>query len=90
MTNFAIFGLQGAVVDRPVVDRTGLTDRCDFAIKWMPDESQFGGHLELGNEKNPLPSLFTAIEEQLGLKLEPMKGPVDVLVIDHVEKPSAN
>jgi uncharacterized protein (TIGR03435 family) len=40
--------------------------------------------------KDSLPSLFTAIQEQLGLKLEPMKAPVDVLVIDHVEKPSAN
>jgi uncharacterized protein (TIGR03435 family) len=78
------------VVDRRVVDRTGLTDRYDFAIKWMPDESQFGGHLELGNEKNPLPSLFTAMQEQLGLKLEPMKAPVDVLVIDSVAKPSEN
>jgi len=90
MTNFAIFGLQGAVVDRPVVDRTGLTDRYDFALKWMPDDSQFGGHMQFPEVKDSLPSLFTAIQEQLGLKLEPMKAPVDVLVIDHVEKPSAN
>ena len=90
MTNFAIFGLQGAVVDRPVVDRTGLTDRYDFALKWMPDDSQFGGHTQFPEVKDSLPSLFTAIQEQLGLKLEPMKAPVDVLVIDHVEKPSPN
>jgi uncharacterized protein (TIGR03435 family) len=90
MTNFAIFGLQGAVVDRPVVDRTGLTDRYDFAIRWMPDDSQFGGHLQLPAVQDPLPNLFTAMQEQLGLKLEPMKTPVDVLVIDHAEKPSAN
>jgi uncharacterized protein (TIGR03435 family) len=90
MTNFAIFGLQGAVVDRPVVDRTGLTDRYDFAIKWMPDESQFGGHMQFPAIPDPLPSLFTAMQEQLGLKLEPMKAPVDVLVIDAVAKPSEN
>jgi len=89
MTNFAVFGLQGAVVDRPVVDRTGLTDRYDFALRWMPDDSQFGGHMQM-QVKNPLPSLFTAMEEQLGLKLEPMKAPVDVLVIERAEKPSAN
>ncbi len=51
----------------------------------MPDESQFGVHIQL-----PDISLFTAMQEQLGLKLEPMKTPVDVLVIDHVEIPSAN
>ena len=90
LTNFAVFGLQGAVLDRPVVDRTGLTDRYDFALKWMPDDSQFGGQVQLPAVKDPLPNLFTAIQEQLGLKLEPMKASVDVLVIDHVEKPSAN
>jgi uncharacterized protein (TIGR03435 family) len=90
MTNFAIFGLQGAVVDRPVVDRTGLTDRYDFALKWMPDDSQFGGHMQIGAVKDPLPDLFTAMQQQLGLKLEPMKAPVDVLVIDAVAKPSEN
>lgn len=90
MTNFAIFGLQGAVVDRPVVDRTGLTDRYDFALRWMPDESQFGGHMQFGSVKDPQPDLFTAMQQQLGLKLEPMKAPVDVLVIDAVQKPSAN
>jgi uncharacterized protein (TIGR03435 family) len=91
MTNFAIFGLQGAVVDRPVLDHTGLTDRFDFTLTWLPDESQFGGHLQVpASEKYPQPNLFTAIREQLGLELKPSKEPVDVLVIDHVERPSAN
>ncbi|WP_213804403.1 M56 family metallopeptidase [Granulicella sp. dw_53] len=86
--------MQSAVLDRPVVDQTGLQGRFDFILKWTPDESQFGG---LG-AKVPLPSenadappnLFTAIQEQMGLKLEPTKAPVAVLVIDHVEKPSEN
>jgi uncharacterized protein (TIGR03435 family) len=90
MTNFAVFGLQGAVLDRPVLDQTGLTDRFDFTLKWMPDDSQFGGHIHAPVSDNPLPGLFTAIQEQLGLKLEATKAPADVLIIDHVEKPSAN
>jgi uncharacterized protein (TIGR03435 family) len=45
MTNFAVFGLQGAVLDRPVLDQTGLTDRFDFTLTWAPDESQFGGRI---------------------------------------------
>jgi uncharacterized protein (TIGR03435 family) len=86
--------LQSAVMDRPVVDKTGLTGRWDFAIRWTPDESQFGG---LGvrvpaptNDANAPPGIFTAFTEQLGLKLDPTRAPVDVLVIDKVEKPSEN
>jgi uncharacterized protein (TIGR03435 family) len=86
--------MQTAVLDRPVVDLTGLTGRFNFTLTWTPDESQFGG---LGIKVPPPtekadapPGLFTAIQEQLGLKLEPTKAPVDVLVIDHVEKPSDN
>jgi uncharacterized protein (TIGR03435 family) len=86
--------MQGAVLDRPVVDQTGLKGRFDFILKWTPDESQFEG---LGikvpppsDAANAPPGLFTAIQEQLGLKLEATKAPVDVLVIDHVEKPSEN
>jgi uncharacterized protein (TIGR03435 family) len=86
--------LQMAVLDRPVVDQTGLPGRYDFSLTWTPDESQFGG---LGVRVPPPtadatapPGLFTAIQEQLGLKLESTKAPVDVLVIDRVEKPSDN
>lgn len=86
--------MQSAVLDRPVVDQTGLQGRFDFILKWTPDESQFGG---LGVKVPPPsenadapPNLFTAIQEQMGLKLEPTKAPVAVLVIDHVEKPSEN
>lgn len=70
-------------VDRPVVDQTGLKGRYDFKLQWSTDEAQT-------TQPDALPGLFTAIQEQLGLKLEPVKAPADVLVIDQVEKPSPN
>lgn len=88
--------MQSAVLDRPVVDQTGLDGRWDFVLKWTPDESQFGG---MGIKVPPPsetaaadapPPLFTALQEQIGLKLEAAKTPVGVLVLDHVEQPSAN
>jgi uncharacterized protein (TIGR03435 family) len=86
--------MQAVVLDRPVVDQTGITGRFDFTLKWTPDESQFVG---LGvkipppsDKPDAPPNLFTAIQEQLGLKLDPTKAPVDVLVIDHADKPSDN
>jgi uncharacterized protein (TIGR03435 family) len=82
------------VLDRPVVDQTGLEGRWDFMLRWTPDESQF---LAMGVRVQPPPDnpdappgLFTAIQEELGLKLEAVKAPVEVLVVDHVERPSAN
>ena len=82
------------VLDRPLVDRTGLVGRYDFLLKWTPDESQFGAmgirFSPPSNNPNGPPGLFTAIQEQLGLKLESTKGPVKVLVVDHVERPSEN
>jgi uncharacterized protein (TIGR03435 family) len=86
--------LQGAVLDRPVVDQTGLSGRFDFTLNWTPDDSQFAG---MGakippptDSANAPPSLYTAIQEQIGLKLDATKAPADVIVIDHVEKPSEN
>jgi uncharacterized protein (TIGR03435 family) len=70
------------VVGRMVRDDTGLTGRYYMVLKWTPEEKQSEG--ELG------PTIFTALQEQLGLKLVPAKGPVETLVIDHVEKPSQN
>jgi uncharacterized protein (TIGR03435 family) len=91
MSDFTGF-LQAVVLDRPVVDQTELTGRFDFQMKWTPDETQFGGRG--GGAKNDAPDappdLFAAIQEQLGLQLKSAKLPVDVLVIDHVEKPSEN
>lgn len=71
-------------LDRPVVDRTGLTGRYDFRLQWTFDETQAPGG------GNSAPGVFTAIVEQLGLKLEQVKAPTDVLVVDKVEHPSAN
>jgi len=92
MVDFAD-GMQASFMDRPVVDQTGLTDRYDFLLKWTPDESQ-SGIGERGqsptDDPNAPPGLYTAIQEQLGLKLVSTKAPVDVLVIDHIEMPSEN
>jgi len=88
-------GLQGSAMDKPVVDHTGLTDRYDFNLKWTPDDSQFAQFgprppQKESDDPNAPPSLFTALPEQLGLKMDATKAEVDVFVIDHVEKPSAN
>lgn len=94
MTDFC-HGMQEAVMDKPVVDQTGLTDRYDFNLNWTPDQSQFaamGANVPPPNTDDPNapPSLYIALQEQLGLKLESTKAQVDVMVIDHVEKPSPN
>jgi uncharacterized protein (TIGR03435 family) len=89
--------LQSMVLDRPVVNETGLVDKYDFALTFMPDDSQFNGHPPILNGEAPkadasdaAPSLFEAIQQQLGLKLDAQKAAVDTIAIDHVEKPSAN
>ena len=84
--------LQRAALDRPVVDRTGLTGFYDFDLAWTPDDSQFPGlHLaEPPDGAARKPDLFAAFQQQLGLKLEATKAPVDILVIDRAERPSAN
>ena len=80
-------------LDRPVIDRTHLNGRFDIQLNWTPDV----GETSLDPGGNPLPpsdsggpSLFTAIQEQLGLKLERARAPVDLLIVERVEKPSAN
>jgi uncharacterized protein (TIGR03435 family) len=87
-------GMQSAVMDKPVVDHTGLTARYDFTLNWTPDESQFEGMgmkvPSATDDPNAPPVLSTAMQEQLGLKFEATKAAADVFVIDHVEKPSAN
>ena len=85
--------MQTAVLDRPVVDQTGLTGRFDFTLKWTPDETQFAGlgaKVTPPGDNDPRPNLFTAMQDQLGLKLESTRALVDVIVIDHVERPSEN
>jgi uncharacterized protein (TIGR03435 family) len=83
---------QRAALDRPVVDKTGISGRFDFDLEWMPDETQFDGAFgRLANTYDSAkPGLFAAIQEQLGLRLEATKGPVEAFVIDHVERPSEN
>lgn len=71
------------IVDRPVVDKTGVSTAFDLKLEWAPLRAQ-------SNPDNNLPSIFTAVQEQLGLKLESAKEPVPMLVIEHAEKPSAN
>lgn len=82
--------LQRAALDRPVLDRTGLTSRFDFDLEFTPDDSVFGGALGKGPDNPPQPGLFTALRQELGLRLVAVRGPVNVLVIDHAEHPSAN
>jgi uncharacterized protein (TIGR03435 family) len=69
---------------RPVVDRTGLTGRYSFTLKFAPAQAATDAQSDAG------PSLFTAVEDQLGLRLESTRAPVPVLVVDHIERPSAN
>ena len=73
-------GLLAIRLHEPVVDKTGLTGNFDFDVSFAPTE---------GSDSS-LPSIFTAVEEQLGLKLINQKVPVEMFVIDHVEKPSPN
>jgi len=87
-------------VNRIVVDRTGLTGAYQVDLHWTPDQlpqggSAPGGGPTLGNSPSPLPpvdpngpSIFTAVQEQLGLKLDSTRAPVDVVVIDHLEQPA--
>ncbi len=82
----------GQSVDRPVVDRTELNGVYDFSFEFAPQQgpgSQLGATSNASNPSAP-PSIFNALPEQLGLKLEPQTAPVDVIVIDHVEEPLPN
>lgn len=85
--------MQTVVLDRPVVDQTGMVGRFDFQLKFTPDETQFGGHPpRVGglDASEAAPELSEAMEQQLGLRLGTQRIPVDVLVLDRVERPSAN
>jgi uncharacterized protein (TIGR03435 family) len=82
--------LQRAILDRPVVDHTRLAGHFDFDLEWAPDDSQFGGDVKPASDDSPSASFFTAVQEQLGLKLVATKGPVSALVIDKADEPSAN
>ncbi len=82
IADFAQFLSFSSVADRTVVDKTGLAGDYNFDLKWTPDDQQ--------DAPDAGPTFFTALQEQLGLKLVSAKGLVDALVIDHVERPSKN
>jgi uncharacterized protein (TIGR03435 family) len=89
MGHFAAL-LQSSVLDRPVVDRTGLPGRFDFMLNWTPDQSPSSAAPTTPPDPNAPPGFFTAIQEQLGLRIESQTAPVDVIVIDRIERPSDN
>lgn len=88
MGEFADF-LQARILERPVVDQTGLTDRYDFTLEWRPEPGP-NAPAQLPPNIEDRPDLMTAFVQQLGIKIESTKAPVDVIVIDKVMKPSEN
>ena len=89
-------GLLGMVLDRPVIDKTGITSYFEIHLVFSPDDSAAPRPVTADPGASAAvrapdaPGIFQAIQEQLGLRLVPAKGPVDVLVIDHIERPSEN
>jgi bla regulator protein blaR1 len=84
---------QEAVEDlggRTIVNKTGLDGRYDFTLKWTNQQTASAPGADSAETDSGAPSIFTALEEQLGLKLVPAKGMVEVVVIDHIERPSEN
>jgi uncharacterized protein (TIGR03435 family) len=85
--------MQQIVLDRPVIDRTGLSGRFDFQLTFLPNESQFDGDPPVTASQvtdEPAPDLFEAVRTQLGLKLEAAKVPTSVLILERAEHPTAN
>jgi uncharacterized protein (TIGR03435 family) len=81
------------LIGRPVLDSTGLVGKYEFTLKWTLDEFDLPAIVQQSDDTSSEPtgtSIFTVIQQQLGLKLESAKGPVQSLVIDHIEQPSAN
>ena len=83
------------VLMKPVIDKTALTGTFDVDLSYLPENERFNGTPAIENPLLPpststAPSIFTAVQEQLGLKLESTRGPVDVLVVDRAERPSDN
>ena len=81
--------LASFVADRMVIDRTGLSGRFDFELRWTPDNLQPAAPTP-GAPAADAPSLFVALQEQMGLKLESQRGPVEFVIIDKIEKPTEN
>ena len=87
LNQFATSPLWTPVGNRFVIDQTGLLGTYNFHLKWRPDQSDDTGTTQ---EEADLPPLFDAIREQLGLKIVDAKVPLEVIVIDHIERPSSN
>ena len=79
-----------ARVGRPVIDKTSLTGRFNFDLSWVPDLTLSGGATNSAPPDVSGPSIFTAVQEQLGLRLDSQKGPTEILMIDRAERPSEN
>lgn len=86
MDQFIHSPLWHPITDRILVDQTGLTGKYDFNLKWTSDSPS----ADASDAVSSTPSLFTALQEQLGLRLVPTKAPIEVLVIDHIDRPSEN
>jgi uncharacterized protein (TIGR03435 family) len=82
--------LQRATLDKPTVNRTGLTGKYDFNLVFAQDQSQYGGQVGAAPEDTQSPPLFTAVQEQLGLKLEATRGTVSTMVVDEAVRPAAD
>jgi uncharacterized protein (TIGR03435 family) len=87
MTLVQLTGTLESIVDRPVFDRTGLQGIYDWDLEWTPAPGEPGAAPPVNPDA---PSIFTAVQEQLGLRLESARAPVDVLVIDGVDRPAEN
>jgi uncharacterized protein (TIGR03435 family) len=88
-------GLLGMILGRPILDKTGITDVFEIHLAFSPDSVAAPAAVADPGEPAAVrapdsPGIFQAIQEQLGLRLVPVKGPVDVLVIEHIERPSGN
>jgi uncharacterized protein (TIGR03435 family) len=82
--------LQRATLDKPTLNRTALPGKYDFDLKFAQDETEYGGELPKAPDDDPNPPLFTAIQQQLGLKLEATRGTVSTMVVDAALKPQAD
>jgi uncharacterized protein (TIGR03435 family) len=85
------------IMGRPIIDKTGVLENFDVHLEFYPDEATIGIHTHRRTsdpdgpaDPSARPPIMIALEEQLGLRLETTKGPVEVLVVDHVERPTEN
>jgi uncharacterized protein (TIGR03435 family) len=82
--------LSNSLGDRLVIDKTVLTGTFDFELRWMPERMQAAVPDPATVTTTDAPSIFVAVQEQLGLKLESQKAPIEFLIIDSVERPTPN